>query len=466
MATPVLEPTARRYQLLEVIGRGGFGTVYKAEMRGAGGFVKTVALKMLHSDHRDVVARLRDEARMLGLLRHRCIVQVDDLVRLDGKWAVVMEFHDGSSLDAIDAPMPLSAALDVVLEVCGALDAAYSKEIGGRPLALLHRDVKPSNVLVEPDGRVVLLDFGVARAAFDAREARSRAHLVGTPFYMAPERFSLRDTHGGDVFAAAVTLVELVCGPLDTPCEADAVQHASRMRILLDALMEATQEEALVDAVRRALSWSPDDRPSARSFADALAPIRATVGGPSLADWASAAIPRLVARRDPLADPMAGTLLQEELTPEGSHTVFFGPDAVTTAAAAPPRRGAGGCGCALGSATGCALAGVLLGVLGCGGVAAIGALLTSTFLGESLRASIEQSFIEDAQQLDGVGPERNRALVRPALRKGALAARDGRVSLFESASFETRFETAIRDRTLADAEARSLVQHVDRIAAD
>jgi predicted Ser/Thr protein kinase len=462
-----LEPTARRYQLLEVIGRGGFGTVYKAEMRGAGGFVKTVALKMLHTDQRETVARLRDEARMLGLLRHRAIVQVDDLVRLDGRWAIVMEYHAGASLDALDAPMPLSAALDVVGEVCAALDAAFTQEVGGRPLALLHRDLKPSNVLVEPDGRVVLLDFGVARAAFDAREARSRAHLVGTPFYMAPERFALRDTHAGDVFALGVTLVELVCGPLDTPCDADAVQHAVRMRTLLEALFEHTQEEALVDAVRPTLAWSPDDRPTARAFAESLAPVRGSLGGPSLASWAAANVSRLAARRDPLADPLAGTLLQEELTPESSHTVYVDPDTVATPLAPPPRaRRSGGCGCAVGSGVGCLVAAVLFAAIACGLGAVAAAVGTSTLFEETLRATIERGFIDAAAQLDGVTPEKNRALVRPALKRGALAARDGKIGVMESIAFQVRFEASVKDRVLADAEARALVRHVDRIAAD
>ena len=94
----------RRYQILGVIGKGGFGTVYKAQLLGEGGFKRTVALKVLNADMRemeDVASRLRDEARLLGLLRHRAILGVDGLVRLNGRWTVVMEFIDGADLGRV-----------------------------------------------------------------------------------------------------------------------------------------------------------------------------------------------------------------------------------------------------------------------------------------------------------------------------------------------------------------------------
>ncbi len=461
--TPELAPTARRYQLLEVIGRGGFGTVYKAEMRGAGGFTKSVALKILHTNNRETVARLRDEARMLGILRHRCIVQVDDLVRLNGQWAIVMEYHDGVSLDAIDRPMPLAAALDVVIEVANALDTAFTRTIADKPLALLHRDVKPSNILVEPDGSVVLLDFGVARAAFDAREAKSRAFLVGTPFYMAPERFSLRDSHAGDLFALGVTLVELVAGQLDTPTEADAVQHARRMAILLDALLDATAEEALVDIVRTTLSWSPDDRPTAAALVTSLSAIRSTLGGQNLRTWSGENILRLKAKRDPMADPLAGTLLQEELTPEAAHTLFL--DQSPTEPGVPvrekPKTRSKGCGC-----FSFVVAAVLLlgaAAIGFVGFVVVVALLMSPPAQQLLDQQIESIFIDAGTAAESLTPEKNRVPVRNAIRRGALAAKAGDVSTWEAGHFYLRWNEVREDGGLTDNETRSIVGLIERI---
>ena len=129
-----------------MLGRGGFGTVYKAEFVGDGGFTKKVALKVLNPDLEnveEVARRFRDEARMLGLIRHRAIVQVDGLVRLSGRWAVIMEYVEGVSLKPIITAdrVPPSAALQIAGELAGALDVAYNAPgPEGGPHLLVSRD--------------------------------------------------------------------------------------------------------------------------------------------------------------------------------------------------------------------------------------------------------------------------------------------------------------------------------------
>ena len=141
---------ARRFHLARELGVGSFGAVYLAEMESAGGFRRKVALKLLRPELdqvSDASRRLRDEARLLGRLRHRHIVQVDDLIRVNGRWAVVMEYVPGFDLEqlllglkAIDAPFPPLAAVQVTRAVALALDAAYTGRAGGEePLRVVPR---------------------------------------------------------------------------------------------------------------------------------------------------------------------------------------------------------------------------------------------------------------------------------------------------------------------------------------
>ena len=196
---PVSSAPRRRFELLRELGSGTFGTVYLADMQSLGGFKKRVALKVLNSqwdDGSDAGRRLRDEARLLGRLRHRCIVSVDDLIRIDGRWGVVMEYIAGADLEhlvnsARDQQQPISqaAALEICAAIAEALHAAYAGDgHDAEALEVVHRDIKPSNVLLTAGGDVKVLDFGIALASFDEREAQTGRVRYGSIPYMAPER--------------------------------------------------------------------------------------------------------------------------------------------------------------------------------------------------------------------------------------------------------------------------------------
>ena len=211
----------RRYKVHRPIGRGGFGTVYLADMLGDDGFVRAVALKVLNSnvnDTAEVARRFRDEARVLGLLRHRAIVHVDGLVYLGERQALVMEYIDGADLGRIMklGPIAPGPAVEIVGEVANALDVAvHTSGPDGRPLGLLHRDVKPSNVRITPAGEVKVLDFGLATVDDEDRmHLTTPGAMLGTVAYMAPEQMegARQVDHRADIYSLGAVLIESVGG--------------------------------------------------------------------------------------------------------------------------------------------------------------------------------------------------------------------------------------------------------------
>lgn len=327
----------RTYDVLHVLGRGGFGTVYRARLRASGGFTKEVALKVLNPElasSEDIVRRLRDEARMLGLLRHRAIVHVDGLVRLDDRWAIVMEFVEGASLrDVLElGPIPTGVALEICEEVAAALEVAYDKPGStGEPLRLLHRDIKPGNIQLTTRGEVKLLDFGVARADFGGREAETRSLIFGSINYLAPERMDFEDTHKGDIYALAVTLYEMLMGEALDKASVNPRKHSQRVEQARQRLRERLGDSELADFVASALVYEPDDRPDARTFERAARELRRGYSEPWLRDWAEHAVDDASAHRKIEHDDWSGASLAETAGSLASATLAFDRDEVADA---------------------------------------------------------------------------------------------------------------------------------------
>ena len=283
--------------MLDEIGKGGFGVVWLAELLGEGGFQKEVAVKVLHhgQEDADIARRLRDEARILGLIRHPGVVQVDGLVRVEGRWAVVMELIDGPDLSRLlcEGALPPRVALEVAGEVARVLAAAWeTRGPDGQPLRLIHRDIKPSNLKLTATGAVKVLDFGVARAEFSSREAVTTKGSFGTVGYMSPERLEWVDGHEGDVYALGVVLFEMLVGERlgrtsPRPERHEALLEAARGR-LRPSLPDP--DPGIEDLVLSLLAFDAGRRPSAHDVEERCDLLADAAGGEKLRRWAARTI--------------------------------------------------------------------------------------------------------------------------------------------------------------------------------
>ena len=320
----------RTFELRRKLGEGTFGTVYLADMTSLGGFRKRVAIKVLNSNWdpaSEAGRRLRDEARLLGRLRHKHIVRVDDLVRVDGRWAVVMEALPGADLDrvisvaiAAKERFPLKAALEITAAVASALHAAmYDPVDEGSPLQVVHRDIKPSNLVLGPDGDLKVLDFGIARAELDNREASTERVRFGSVPYMSPERLLGEDSReAGDVYSVGVVLYEsLTCEPYGraelAPSKAEA-QLDEALQKLSEVLGEDGVGPEAVALIRDAMAYDQESRPGFAQLRDRARALLDRATGENLAGLAARLVPPAV-EQNRMEQETASGALEEERTP-------------------------------------------------------------------------------------------------------------------------------------------------------
>src|SRR5216684_3935089 len=203
-----------KYQVVDTLGRGGMGVVYKAVDPRIG---RMVAIKMMtggFAENPDLLQRFYREAQSTGILQHPNIVIVHDLGDMDGNPYLVMEYLEGEALDKMIAArrnFSLVEKLDIIINVLNGLHYAHERNI-------VHRDVKPANVMVLKDGSVKIVDFGIARLGNNTLTRTGQ--IVGTISYMSPEQINGKVVdRRSDVFSAGVMLFELLTYvlPFDAP---------------------------------------------------------------------------------------------------------------------------------------------------------------------------------------------------------------------------------------------------------
>lgn len=274
------------YKLLAVEGSGAYGTVVKARDLSRDRMI--VALKVLREDHLDnprVLCRTRDEARMLTALDHPNIVKVYDLDERYGRPVMVMEWLEAYSLgdliDHIGSGFPIEVACELIATAADALDHAWTQRTGDppRPMRLVHRDLKPNNMLLSINGRLKLVDFGLAHGDFDGKESHTVSMVLGTRAYMAPERLDgAEDAPSADVYALGLILFELLIGrPMSLSL--NPRHHTVRLQEKLQQLdlsaLPRSADARLRKLIVALLEYEPEDRPTHLETAQELQTVMA-----------------------------------------------------------------------------------------------------------------------------------------------------------------------------------------------
>src|SRR5215475_4425229 len=273
-----------QFQILQKIGSGGMGAVYKASQPEMN---RMVGVKILHpklANRKDLVSRFRREARAMSHLQHPNTVKVFLYGELDdGSLYIVMEYLEGKNLNQVvrkEGPLPVERAVPVLIQVCGALQEAHLQGI-------VHRDLKPENIFLSTNGGLKdfpkVLDFGLAKVT--ERELRPGSIMLtqegmvfGTPEFMSPEQAQGKTLDArSDIYSLAVILYEVLTGklPFDAKSPMEYIQmHVTRPPIPLDERIPGKHfPRGLGIALLKAMEKVPEKRyTNAADFAQALKP--------------------------------------------------------------------------------------------------------------------------------------------------------------------------------------------------
>ena len=262
------------YYLIDRIGSGGMGEVFKATRRGLAGFEKTVALKRIHpflaENNEKIVSMFIHEALLAAQLYHPNIVQIYDLGKTDGYYYIIMEYIPGKNLATIltdlsnkNRLMPLSITTLIGINICHALLFAHRKnDANGQPLGIVHRDVSPRNILISFGGEVKLADFGVAKATTKIHLTKPGS-LKGQVPYMSPQQAQGEPIdHRSDIYSLGLVLFEMATGKkyYSAENEMSLLDKVREGKIIAPSKINADIPGEYENIILRSLKFDPDER--------------------------------------------------------------------------------------------------------------------------------------------------------------------------------------------------------------
>ncbi len=257
------------YEITAHLGQGGMGNVYRATDTMLG---REVALKMLHPQltmQPQFLDRFKKEARVLAQLLHPNIAVIYNFIEQGGNHFMVMEYVEGTTLDdLLKKHKTLSAEflVPVFIQALEGLQHAHRKNI-------FHRDIKPSNIMITQDGKVKLMDFGIAKVAGEQKMTQVNK-IVGTVEFMAPELIQGKEASAAsDLYATGVTLYEMISGklPFESDTDFNLMQAILKEKVKSPDRLNASVPRALADIIMKSLEKNPASRyADARSFQQAL----------------------------------------------------------------------------------------------------------------------------------------------------------------------------------------------------
>lgn len=247
-----------RYEIIKLLGQGGMGAVYQAHDRE---LERMVALKVIRGDmaaNPEILRRFKQELILARQVTHKNVIRIFDLGKADGVKFITMDYVDGKDLRAVlkeKGKLPAKEAAWIMLQICRALEAAHAEGV-------IHRDLKPQNIMLDERGRVYVMDFGIARSAHLPGMTQTGA-LIGTPEYMSPEQGQgMKLDERSDIFSLGVIFYELLTGKSpfysDTPLATlwKRMHEKAAPPITIDPAIPAPVNEIVV----KALEIEPDKR--------------------------------------------------------------------------------------------------------------------------------------------------------------------------------------------------------------